>query len=140
LVNRLFAALTQLGLGARYRYMLTVRGRRTGREYSTPVDVLEVDGKRWLVAGYGIVNWVHNVRANGEVTLSRRRHTEHYRAIEVHAPEAVPVLRAYMREIRVTAPYFDANADSPEDAIRAELSRHPVFRLAPSVESAATAS
>src|SRR5262249_47501541 len=47
LVNALFRALTRLGLGARYRYILVVPGRKTGRLYSTPVDVIRADGERW---------------------------------------------------------------------------------------------
>jgi hypothetical protein len=35
--------------------------------------------------------------------------------------EAVPVLRRYITQIRVTWPYFDAASDSPDDAIKAEM-------------------
>jgi hypothetical protein len=45
--------------------------------------------------------------------------------------EAVPVLRRYITQIRVTWPYFDAAPDSPDDAIKAELPRHPVLELTP---------
>jgi hypothetical protein len=45
--------------------------------------------------------------------------------------EAVPVLRRYSTQIRVTWPYFDAAPDSPDDAIKAELPRHPVLELTP---------
>jgi len=71
LINSIFRALTRLGLGASYRHILTVPGRKTGRLYSIPVDIIELDDQRWLVAGYGPANWVRNVRAAGEVTLSR---------------------------------------------------------------------
>src|ERR1051325_10420044 len=63
LINWWFRTLTTLGLGAPYRQMLTVPGRKTGRLHSTPVDVIEVGGQRWLVAGYGPANWVLNTRA-----------------------------------------------------------------------------
>src|SRR4051812_19861247 len=52
-------------------YLLTVPGRKTGRPRTNPVTVAEHDGKRWLVAPYGPVSWVHNARAAGEGTLSR---------------------------------------------------------------------
>ena len=61
LINSLFRALTRLGLGASYRHILTVPGRKTGRLYSTPVDIIELDDQRWLVAAYGPTNWVRNV-------------------------------------------------------------------------------
>jgi hypothetical protein len=50
---------------------------------------------------------------------------------EPAAADAVPVLRRYMAQIHVTRPYFDAAPDSPDDAIKAELPRHPVFQLTP---------
>ena len=129
LINSVFRLMTRLGLGASYRYILTVPGRKTGRLYSTPVDVLEVAGDRWLVAAYGPVSWVRNARAAGEVTLSRSGRSEKSRVVEADARTAIPVLRAYIDEIKVTRPYFDANPDSPDDTIAAELTRHAVFRL-----------
>ena len=133
LVNWVFRTMTRLGLGASYRQILTVPGRKTGRLYSTPVDVMEVGGDRWLVAGYGPVNWVRNARAAGEVTLSRGGRTEKYRIAEASPAEAVPVLRKYLTDVRVVRPYFDAAPDAPDEALEAELSRHPVFRLVPQV-------
>ena len=132
LINSWFRTLTRLGLGASYRQILTVPGRKTGRPHSTPVDVIEVDRHRWLVAGYGPANWVLNTRAQGEVTLSRGSHSETYKLEEVGAEEAIPVLRKYIAEIRVTRPYFDATPNSSDETVAAELSRHAVFRLIPS--------
>jgi deazaflavin-dependent oxidoreductase (nitroreductase family) len=133
LINSVFRLMTRLGVGASYRYILTVPGRKTGRLYSTPVDVLVVDGERWLVAGYGPVGWVRNARTAGGVTLSRGGRTETLGIEEATAQTAIPVLRAYLAEIKVTRPYFDANPDSPDDAVAAELKRHAVFRLTPPV-------
>ena len=131
LINSWFRTLTKLGLGASYRHILTVRGRKTGRPHSTPVDVIEASGDRWLVAGYGPANWVLNTRAAGEVTLSRGGRSQAYKIEEAAAEDAVPVLRKYIAEIRVTRPYFDATPNSSDEAIAAELSRHAVFRLIP---------
>jgi deazaflavin-dependent oxidoreductase (nitroreductase family) len=133
LINFMFRLMTRLGLGASYRYILTVPGRKSGRLYSTPVDVLEVSGDRWLVAGYGPAGWVRNARAAGEVTLSRGGRSEKLRVEEAATETAIPVLRAYIDEIKVTRSYFDANPDSPDDAIAEELKRHAVFRLMPEV-------
>jgi F420H(2)-dependent quinone reductase len=58
--NWVFTTLTRLGIGASYRHLLTVRGRKTGQLRTTPVDVMETGGQRWLVAGYGPANWVPN--------------------------------------------------------------------------------
>jgi deazaflavin-dependent oxidoreductase (nitroreductase family) len=134
LINSLFRALTRLGLGASCRHILTVPGRTTGRLYSTPVDIIDLDDQRWLVAGYGVTNWVRNVRAAGEVTLTRGRRSHRFGVEEAEARPAVPVLRKYMSEIRVTRPYFDAAPDSPDEDVAAELPRHPAFRLIPAVD------
>jgi hypothetical protein len=95
------------------------------------VDVIEVNGHRWLVAGYGPASWVLSARASGEVTLSRGGQAERYRIAEAGAEDAVPVLRKYIDKIRVTRPYFDATPSSSDAAVAAELPRHPVFRLIP---------
>jgi hypothetical protein len=96
------------------------------------VDVIEVGGDRWLVAGNGPANWVLNTRAHGTVTLRRGGDSETYKGEEVRAEDAIPVLRKYIAEIRVTRPYFDAAPNSSDEAVAAELSRHAVFRLIPS--------
>jgi deazaflavin-dependent oxidoreductase (nitroreductase family) len=129
IVNGVFRAMTRLGIGASYRRILSVRGRRSGIIRSTPVDAIEVGSARWLVAGYGPVSWVANVRAAEHVSLSRGGRSASFRAIEAEGSEAVPVLRAYMRQIRVTRPYFDATPDATDAAIAAELAGHAVFRL-----------
>jgi deazaflavin-dependent oxidoreductase (nitroreductase family) len=89
LVNRIFHAMTRVGIGASDRRILSVRGRRSGIERSTPVDAIRVEGDRWLVAGYGPVSWVGNVRAAGEVALGRGGRREFSRAVEPEPAEAV---------------------------------------------------
>jgi deazaflavin-dependent oxidoreductase (nitroreductase family) len=130
-VDGAYRLLTRLGLGASYRQLLTVRGRRSGRAYTTPVDVMDIAGRRWLVAAYGPGSWVKNARAAGEVTLSRGGRSRTYHVAEAEPSEAVPVLRRYLAEVRVVRPYFDATPDSPDEALLAELPRHPVFALTP---------
>ena len=39
--NRVFGFLVGLGLGFPYNYLLQVRGRKSGKVYSTPIDLLE---------------------------------------------------------------------------------------------------
>ena len=130
-INWVFTTMTRLGVGASYRHLLTVRGRKTGQLRTTPVDVMDTGGQRWLVAGYGPANWVRNARAAGEVTLSRGGHQARYAIAEPTPDEAVPVLRKYLTDIRVTRPYFDATPSSPDSELEAELPRHPVLRLIP---------
>ncbi|HEX2089835.1 MAG TPA: nitroreductase/quinone reductase family protein [Actinomycetota bacterium] len=128
-INAMFRLLTRLGLGAKYRHILTVGGRKTGRPYSTPVDVMERDGRRFLVAPYGVVNWVRNARAAGEVILSRGGRTERVRVSELSPEASAPVLRQYISEVRVTRPYFDVTLESTDEEFAAEAPRHPVFEV-----------
>src|SRR5271166_6455268 len=71
--NRTFGLLVGLGFGLKHNYLLQVRGRKSGKLYSTPIDLLEMDGKRFLVAPRGRTQWVRNAEAAGKVTLKRGR-------------------------------------------------------------------
>jgi len=128
--NKLIAPLARLGLAGRRTHVLTVTGRKSGRRYSTPVQLLFLDGERWLVAPYGDVGWVKNARAAGEVELTRARRTKRVRIEEVGPDEAAPVLREYLRDTPIVKSFFDVGSDAPLEAFAAEASRHPVFRLA----------
>ena len=67
--NRAVGFLVGLGLGFRHNYLLQVPGRKSGKLYSTPVDVLSVASGRYLVAPRGNTQWVRNALAAGRVTL-----------------------------------------------------------------------
>jgi deazaflavin-dependent oxidoreductase (nitroreductase family) len=112
-------------------YLLTTQGRKTGQLRTNPVTIVDRDGRRWLVAPYGPVSWVHNARAAGRVTLRRRRETLNYAIREVTAEEAGPVLKQYVGIARPTRPYFQASKDAPVEEFIAEADRHPVFELVP---------
>ncbi len=127
--NAFFRLITRLGLGARYRYLLTVIGRRTGLPRTTPVDVMTYAGSRWLVAPYGEVNWVRNLRASGTGILRRGRRRSSFRAVEVDPETAVPVIRRYIADVRVTRSYWGAGPDATDRELIEEARRHPVFRI-----------
>ncbi|EUA15036.1 hypothetical protein I546_0776 [Mycobacterium kansasii 732] len=71
--NRVMMTVSRLGLaaGAEDPAVLTVPGRKSGIPRSTPVTPMVVDGARYVVAGFPGADWVENVRAAGEVTLTR---------------------------------------------------------------------
>jgi hypothetical protein len=91
-----------------------------------PVDH---DGKRWLVAPYGAVAWVHNARAADHVSLRYGRATREYAAREASADEAGPVLKRYVTIATKTRAQFEATPDSRVEDFVAEADRHPVFEL-----------
>jgi deazaflavin-dependent oxidoreductase (nitroreductase family) len=121
--------LARLGLTGPRTHLLTVRGRRTGRPWSTPVSPVELDGARYLVAPYGERNWVRNARVAGEVELRRGRRLERLGVDEVTGVDAVPVLRRYYESTPVTRPFFEVDLTAPQAAWVEEAPRHPVFRL-----------
>lgn len=123
------ARMLRLGTPMGNNYLLTVPGRKTGTPHSTPVTLVERDGERYLVAPYGIVDWVHNARAAGKVTLSRGRVQEHVDITELEPAEAAPILKQYVHEVPIVRPYFDADKDSSLEHFEAEAPRKAVFRL-----------
>ncbi len=130
--TRSFVRSPGIGLAGPRTHLLTVPGRRTGKLWSTPVSIVEKEGKRWLVAPYGDRNWVRNARAAGWVQLQRGRRDERLVVEELSAADAVPVLREYYRQGRVTRPFFGVSLASSDEDWLAEAARHPVFELRPS--------
>jgi deazaflavin-dependent oxidoreductase (nitroreductase family) len=128
-LNALVRPLARLGWTGPRTHLLTVPGRRSGRPWSTPVSIVQVDDRRWLVAPYGDRNWVKNTRAAGRVELQRGDRKEHLGARELEPAAAVPVLQEYYRLGRVTRPFFDVSLASTPDEWLAEAPHHPVFEL-----------
>jgi len=128
--NRAFGLLVGLGLGLRHNYLLQVRGRTTGRLYSTPVNVLELNGKRWLVAGRGRTQWVRNAEVAGEVLLRKGWRTHRCRVRLVQDSEKPEILSAYLDRFKLTVQrYFPLPAGSAPEAFGELVGRYPVFEL-----------
>ena len=120
--------LARLGLAGRHTYILTVRGRRSGKLYSVPVILIE-DSGRSLVAPYGDVGWVLNARAAGEVRLTRGGRSERLAIEELDATQAAPILQRYVKRVPIVRPFFDVSPGSSSAEFEAEAPRDPVFRL-----------
>lgn len=127
--NAVLRSLARVGIPLGPFSLLTVRGRKTGKHYTTPVAPLALDGKRWLISPYGEVNWVRNARKAGEVTLTHGRRQERFRIRELPPGESAPILKAYLTRFPVVRPSFAATAQSELAEFVAEASRHPVFQL-----------
>jgi deazaflavin-dependent oxidoreductase (nitroreductase family) len=130
LFNRAFGFLVGLGIGPSYIYVLEVRGRNTGKMYSTPVDLLELEGKRYLVAPRGRTQWVRNAEASGEVILKRGSKRETFRLRALNDVEKLPVLKAYLDNFKAAVQrYFTVQAGSPTGAFAAVARSYPAFEL-----------
>jgi deazaflavin-dependent oxidoreductase (nitroreductase family) len=128
-LNALVRPLARLGLTGPRTHLLTVRGRSSGRLWTTPVSIVAEQGERWLVAPYGDRNWVKNARAAGWIELRRGRRSERLAVEELSPEAAVPVLRRYYELGRVTRPFFGVTLESSDAEWLAEAPSHPAFRL-----------
>ena len=130
--NRLARRLTRMGLSLWGSRELTVPGRRSGLPRTTVVNLLEVDGRSFLVAPRGETEWVRNLRANGlqgELRVGRRTHR--FTATEVIDADKPAVLRPYLeRWAFEVGRFFDGvGADSTDEQLAAIAPKHPVFAL-----------
>jgi deazaflavin-dependent oxidoreductase (nitroreductase family) len=131
-INRVFGFLVGLGLGPPHNYLLQVRGRKSGRSYSTPVDVLDRDGKRYLVAPRGYTQWVRNAIASGTVSLRKGRRSEEFAIRSLSDDEKPDILKSYLDRYKLTVKrYFPVPAGSPAEAFRPLTGEYPVFELIP---------
>ena len=130
--NRVFGFAVGLGLGFSYNYLLQVRGRKSGKIYSSPIDLLEIEGKRFLVAPRGRTQWVRNAEAAGEVTLKKGKLQQRFRLRALSDQERPEILKAYLdRFKREVQTYFPLPAGSPVEAFRELVQRYPAFELIP---------
>ena len=129
--NKTVAGLTGLGVSIMGSRSLAVRGRKSGEWRTTPVNLLVIDGQRYLVAPRGHTQWVRNMRAAraGELRLGRR--TEPFTATELTDDEKPAILRAYLKRWKAEVGVFfgGVGPDSTEDELRRISPDHPVFKV-----------
>jgi deazaflavin-dependent oxidoreductase (nitroreductase family) len=123
--------LTRHGVSVYGSRMLRVRGRKSGEPRLTLVNLLVVDGDRYLVAPRGHTQWVRNLRAAGAGELVLGRRVEPVTAVELADDVKVPVLRAYLKRFGWEVGMFFENLtkDSTDDELREVAPGFPAFRL-----------
>ena len=130
--NKTFGFLVGLGLGFSYNYLLQVRGRKSGKIYSTPIDLLQIDGKRFLVAPRGRAQWVRNAESAGEVTLKKGSKRQKFGLRALPDAEKPVILKTYLDTFkREVQGYFPVAAGSPVEAFRDLVQNYPAFELIP---------
>jgi hypothetical protein len=130
LINKAIGLLALLGIGPAYLRLLKVQGRRSGKIYTTPVNILELHGHRYLVGARGHTAWSKNASAVGIVTLRRGFRSERFRVLPLADAVKPEILKAYLdRYKRDVQRFFAVPAGSNVDAFRAIANRHPVFEL-----------
>lgn len=131
-LNRSVRWLTRRGISILGSRVLEVPGRRTGQPHQVPVNLLDLEGRQYLVSPRGNTQWVRNVRSNeGRLDLLLGRKRTHRVATEVADADKAPILRAYLERWKAEVGMFfgGVDASSSDDELLAIASDHPVFVL-----------
>jgi hypothetical protein len=135
--GRILVSLIRIGIVRGHFYILEVRGRKSGRTIALPVDLIDLEGRRYLVSARGNTNWVRNARAAGEIVLVRALRRRRYALGELCPEMRPPVLKAYLdRYAREVQRFFPVAKGSAEAAFTDLAPRYPVFELQPADEAA----
>jgi deazaflavin-dependent oxidoreductase (nitroreductase family) len=129
--NPIVAALTRSGLSLAGSRVLEVRGRTSGEPRRTPVNPLDFEGGRYLVAPRGTTQWVRNLRASGQGRLIAGRRSEDFHSEELSDDEKPALLRAYLERWKweVGAFFGGVGPESSEEELLRIAPDHPVFRI-----------
>jgi len=133
--NKVFIQMSRLGMsfGGEGPVVLTVKGRKSGRDRSTPVTPMTVDGKQYVVAGFPGADWLANVRTAKQVTIARGR-VQRVRMVELSPDDARPFLRVFPTEVPTGVGFMKraglVTEGRPEE-FEALAGRCAVFRLEP---------
>jgi len=130
LFNRVMGYLAGRGVGPKFIYLLRVRGRKSGKIYSSPVNLMEAGGRRILVAPRGRTEWVRNAEAAGEITLKRGGFSQRFGLRPIADVEKPELLKEYLdRYASAVKKFFPVEAGSPAEAFRDIAGNYPVFEL-----------
>jgi deazaflavin-dependent oxidoreductase (nitroreductase family) len=119
--------------------VLEVRGRASGIWRATPVRVLELEGKRFLVGMYGETSWARNLRKSGVGRLRIGGRVTEFRATELSGDDKLAAFRAYLTRWWPLVKGLSGldSPEAPDEQVRKVAATHPVFRLA-EISQAAT--
>jgi hypothetical protein len=132
LFNRTFGFLAGLGLAPSFIYLLEVRGRKSGKIYRSPVNLMEIAGKRILVAPRGRTQWVRNAEASNEIVLKRASYRQAFALKPIPDAEKPPILKEYLdRYASAVKKFFPVPPGSSVEAFRPIAPAYPVFELLP---------
>ena len=136
---RMFTPITRpllaAGLPLGFNGLLTVRGRKSGQPRTTPLAIIAVAGRRHVWSPWGDVQWVRNLRAAGQATITVRGQKEEVRVTELDAVERVAFFRDVVGPVARRIPFgmsFIRIVDGVDlnDPLEAAEGR-PVFELHP---------
>jgi hypothetical protein len=130
--NRLMGWLAGLGIGPSFIHQLQVRGRKSGKIFTTPVNLMELGGKKILVAPRGRTQWVRNAEAAGEIVLKRGSARLGFGLSEITGQGKPEILQEYLRRYgSAVQKFFPIKAEAPVEAFREIAKDYPVYELLP---------
>jgi len=135
--NPLAQKLLGIGVPLGPNALITVPGRQSGLPRTTPVALLELRGRRWVVGTFGETNWVRNLRAAGEATITVGKRRETVTATELSEQEGADffagVLGPYVRSLPLGRWMLGSVLGAREilDDPKVAAARRPVFELHP---------
>lgn len=136
LFNPLARRMLGVGMPMGPNALITITGRKSGVSRTTPVAVIEINGRRWVVGTFGETNWVRNLRAAGEATLTVGKRKESVKAIELSRLEGQAffrdVLGPYVRRLPLGKSILGllGAGDILDDPL-GSADRRPVFEVHP---------
>ncbi len=135
--NPIARKLLGIGVPLGPNALITVRGRKSGRPRTTPVALVEIGGRRWVIGTFGNVNWVRNLRAARQATITVGKRRQEVSAAELSPQEGADffaqVLGPYVRRLplgRWLLGSLLGAREILEDPQGAGV-QHPVFELHP---------
>src|SRR5579859_6651537 len=135
-LNAIIFGLLQIGLPMGPMILLTVRGRKSGQPRTTPVALIELNGRHYLFSTFGEVNWVYNLRATHEAILARGRRKQAYSAVELSPESAAPVLKDALVPLAssffsrgMMRSWYNVTPTTPANDYLKVAQDHPVFEL-----------
>ena len=114
--------------------LITIRGRKTGQARTTPVALVEIDGRRWVIGTFGDTNWVRNLRAAREATVSVGKRSEDVTAQELVGEDRISffrdILTPYVLRLRIGTLLLSVlGARDIVDDPAGAAEKRPVFEL-----------
>ena len=130
MAGNVFTSLLKLGIGFRHNFILEVRGRKSGKVYATPVNLLFLNGKTYLCASRGETQWVRNARAAGRVALVKGSTREEYAVRELPVAERALPLKEFLDRFAMSVQrFYPVKKGSPVGAFEECAKIMPVFEL-----------
>lgn len=129
--NDVIRRLAEAGISIAGTHALQVRGRKTGKPRGVVVNVLSVDGRRYVVSPRGNTQWARNARVAGQVEAGPRWRRRTVRIAEVPDADKPALLKSYLERWywEVKGHVGGLTPRSSDEEFRAVAPSIPVFEL-----------